>query len=149
MALDIPGSIRRLLGRQGGKTTAAHAVGLWGEKRAERFLREKKYKIVGRRVRIGRRDELDLVARDGKTLVFVEVKTRKSEEFGAPATAVDRRKRLALSRAAVAYLRALKFPRVSFRFDIVEVVGEPDDPTPAVRHIENAFPLEGKYQLPY
>ena len=149
MQFDLTDWVRKLFCRERGPMTEAQRVGLWGEKVAERFLRRKKYKIIGRRLKIGERDELDLVAKDGKILVFVEVKTRKSEDFGAPATAVDRRKRSALSRAAVAYLRALGFPRLSFRFDIVEVVGTPDGGDPAIRHIENAFPLDGRYQLPY
>jgi putative endonuclease len=105
-------------------------------------------KIIGRRVRIGGRDEIDIVARDGSTLVFVEVKTRKSEAFGRPAAAVDRRKRQTTSRAAVRYLRKLKSPSVLFRFDVVEVVGIEEDGDPVLRHIENAFPLDSRYSLP-
>jgi len=59
-------------------------TGIWGENQAEEFLKAKGYKILGQRVRIGDRDELDLVARDGKILVFVEVKTRGSQDFGRP-----------------------------------------------------------------
>jgi len=100
-------------------------------------------------VRIGKRDELDLVARDGEVLVFVEVKTRKSERFGRPVSSVDRAKRHTLSRAAVRYIKRLKDPHVYFRFDVVEVVGEIDAPDPPViRHIENAFPLDSRYSLP-
>lgn len=122
-------------------------AGVWGEKQAERHLKNKGYRILGRRVRIGKRDELDLVARDGETLVFVEVKTRKSELFGAPISAVDREKRHTMSRAAVRYLEKLKYPRVCFRFDVVEVVGE-EDLGAEIRHIENAFQLDRRYQIP-
>ena len=128
--------------------TPAARAGRWGEAQAERALRERGFKILGRRVRVGRRDELDLVARDGGTLVFVEVKTRASEAFGSPAAAVDRAKRHALSRAAVRYLQALPNPRVPFRFDVVEVVGAPDAGPPVVRHLSNAFPLERRYLPP-
>ena len=99
-------------------------------------------------MRVGQRDELDVVARDGAVLVFVEVKTRKSEAFGRPLTAVDRAKRRALCRAAVRYLERLKYPAVNFRFDVVEVIGEPGDGAPVVRHIENAFNLDRRYHLP-
>lgn len=122
--------------------------GEWGERRAERHLRGKGYRIVGRRVRVGMRDELDLVARDGKTLVFVEVKTRARETFGRPSSSVDRKKRHVLSRGAVRYLKKLRTPGVPFRFDIVEVVGVPGDRDPEIRHIENAFPLDSRYSLP-
>jgi putative endonuclease len=124
------------------------ASGEWGEQEAARKLKEKGYRVLGRRVKVGTRDEIDLLARDGDVLVFVEVKTRGSEQFGRPLSAVDRRKRHVLSRAAVRYIRRLKDPRVCFRFDVVEVVGEPGGLLPVVRHIENAFPLDRRYDLP-
>jgi putative endonuclease len=120
-------------------------TGEWGEKRAELLLKRKGYRILGRRVRVGPHDEVDLVARDGDVLVFVEVKTRKQEEFGRPFTAVDRKKRRALSRAAVRYLKKIGNPRVYFRFDVVEVVGAMGDERPVTRHIENAFQLDKRY----
>jgi putative endonuclease len=123
--------------------------GLWGERQAERALRRKGYKILGRRVKMAKGDEIDLVARDGETLVFVEVKSRASEAFGRPLSAVDRRKRRAMSRAVVHYLRKLGFPRVCFRCDVVEVIGSDDGGTCEVRHVEDAFKLDGRYQLPY
>jgi len=124
-------------------------TGRWGEREAERFLRGLRYRILGRRVKVGARDELDLVARDGDTLVFVEVKTRAREDFGRPITAVDRRKRRTLSRAAVRYLKSLKRPPRYFRFDVVEVVGARGQPAPRVRHIPDAFPLDPRYVVPY
>ncbi len=123
-------------------------AGLWGEDKAGDFLKDKGYTILGRRVRIGSRDELDLVARQGEILVFAEVKTRRTEDFGRPFVAVDRAKRHALSRAAVRYLQKLKAP-VSFRFDVVEVIGTEGDQAPVIRHIENAFPLDRCYTLPW
>jgi len=123
-------------------------TGLWGENQAAIFLEAKGYKILSRRFRVTARDEFDLIARLGETLVFVEVKTRKSELFGRPVSAVDRAKRHHLSRAAVRYLQRLKKP-VNFRFDVVEVVGEKDGRDPVIRHIESAFPLERCYVLPW
>jgi putative endonuclease len=124
-------------------------TGKWGEKQAERLLKRKGFKILGRRVRVGRRDEIDLVVRDGESLVFVEVKTREGEVFGRPVSAVDAKKRHVLSRAAVRYLQRLKYPPVCFRFDVVEVVGTPRTRDPLLRHIENAFTLDARYTLPY
>ena len=121
--------------------------GDWGERQAETALRRAGFRVIGRNVRPDERDELDLVMRDGDVLVFVEVKTRKDESFGAPAEAVDRRKRHALSRAAVRYLVKLRRP-VCFRFDVVEVIGSPGD-DPEIRHIRNAFTLDRCYQLPF
>ena len=123
-------------------------AGVWGEKTAARYLRRNGYRILGRRVRVGRRDEIDIIARHRKTLVFVEVKTRRSEFFGRPADAVDAHKRRVLSRAAVRYVGRLKNPRVFFRFDVIEVIGRPGDRQPGINHIENAFTLDRRYTLP-
>lgn len=123
--------------------------GVWGEKQAERLLKKKGYRILGRRVKIGRADEIDIVARDGEILVFVEVKTRATEDFGRPISSVDRRKRHATSRAVVGYLRKLGFPQVCFRCDVVEVVGSGNDGDLEIRHVEDAFRLDAKYRLPY
>jgi putative endonuclease len=97
---------------------------------------------------VGDRDELDLLARDGDVLVFVEVKTRRGEDFGRPSDAVDRAKRRTMSRAAARYIGKLRRRDLYFRFDVVEVVGEPGDSSPDIRHIENAFPLESRYDVP-
>lgn len=123
-------------------------TGLWGEEVAERYLRAKGYRVLGRRVRFGK-DELDLVARAGEVLVFVEVKTRKGETFGRAASAVNQGKRHALSRAAIAYLRKLGNEPLFFRFDVVEVIGSEDAGDPEIRHIEKAFTLDARYRLPW
>ena len=124
-------------------------TGVWGEQMAADFLKQQGYKILGQRVRIGTRDELDLVARDGECLVFIEVKTRATETYGRPLSSVDRQKRHTLSRGAIRYVQRLKNPRVCFRFDVVEVIGRADAATPPeIRHIRNAFPLDRRYMLP-
>lgn len=130
--------------------TPARKTGDWGEEVAARYLRTQGYRIVGRNVRPDRKnDEIDLIAENGKALVFVEVKTRASEWRGIrPSDAVDARKRHALNRAAVAFLRKAKMPRRIYRFDIVEVLGARDAPRkPQIRHIESAFPFEERYTL--
>ena len=130
---------------------ASHRAGAWGERLAADFLENKGYRILGRNVRFGSRCELDLVARSPapEALVFVEVKTRRNEDFGRPASAVDRAKRRALGRAAVRYLRRVKAKPAHIRFDVVEVVGQPDGPPPVVRHVESAFSLGPGYRLPW
>lgn len=121
------------------------AAGLWGEEVAARYLVSKRYKLLGRRVRVGPRDELDLITRapDG-VLVFIEVKTRADETFGRPFSAIDHRKRKALSRAAWRYLVKLRPRPDYFRFDVVEVIGKEGQGEPVVRHIEKAFSFMGK-----
>jgi putative endonuclease len=121
--------------------------GRWGEKQAVRLLKSKGWKIVGERVRAGKHDEIDIVAEDRTALVFVEVKTRKNETYGRPITAVNAEKKKRLSRAAVSYLKKRKLQPDHFRFDVIEVVGEPGDKSPEIRHIENAFQLDSKYRL--
>jgi putative endonuclease len=123
-------------------------TGKWGEKQAEKLLKSKGYRVVGRRVKVGPRDEVDLIARGREVLVFVEVKTRRSQDFGRPVAAVDRRKKQFLSRAAVRYLKKLGFPEVYIRFDVIEVLGVPGSGKPDLKHIENAFPLDSRYTLP-
>ena len=129
----------------------AHRAGAWGEGVAADFLEAKGYRILGRSVRFGSRCELALVARSPapEALVFVEVKTRRNEEFGRPASAVDRGKRRALGRAALRYLHRVKAKPARIRFDVVEVVGAPDGAAPVVRHIEHAFSLGPGYRLPW
>ena len=121
--------------------------GRWGEKLSIRFLKKKRYKIIGQRVRVGKRDEIDIIAEHGSVLVFVEVKTRKNENYGRPFSAVDKAKRKHLSRAAIAYLKHKKPEPEFIRFDVVEVIGEPGGEPPEIRHIENAFPLDSSYKL--
>ena len=123
------------------RRTTRQETGEWGEDIAVRQLRKEGYAIAGRRVRPdARNDEIDIVARKGNVLAFVEVKTRRDERFGRPALAVDRRKRQALCRGAAAFIRRANNPAFTYRFDIVEVIGSRTSPDPpVVRHIEDAF----------
>ena len=84
--------------------------------------------------------EVDLVCRHGDTLVFVEVKTRRSAAGGRPAEAVDAEKQELVTRGARAWLRLLKNQKPAYRFDIVEVLAEPGREI-ACTVIENAFAL--------
>lgn len=116
-----------------------HANGRLGEDLAHRYLQERGFVIVARNysTRSGSA-ELDIVARDGETLVFVEVKTRSTEEFGAPDRAVDGYKRDRLFRGARDYVRRAGADWGQVRFDLVNVVlARP----PAITHRRNVFPL--------
>ena len=102
---------------------ADQAAGRRGEDLAHRFLQNRGMRVVARnyRPRSGA-GELDIVAWDGDTLVFVEVKSRTTEEFGSPDRAVDEAKRERLLRAARDYVRRAGVDWRRVRFDIVNVV---------------------------
>ncbi len=84
--------------------------------------------------------EVDIVARDGGTLVIVEVRARSASDFGSPAESVGPAKQKRVARAAMAWVRLLDKRRVNLRFDIIEVFLKPGE-VPELRHIENAFDL--------
>ena len=93
----------------------SRSLGDQGERLAERYLRRQGMKIVGRQVRVGG-GELDLVAVEGRTVVFVEVKTRRSAETGHPLEAVTRAKQGRIVRAALFYLRRHHLLECAVRF---------------------------------
>lgn len=115
-----------------------------GERAAKKHLKGKGLKFLTANFRCSR-GEIDLVFRDANCLVFVEVKTRSSEEWIRPAAAVNAERRRRLSRAALDYLRLLKNPPVKVRFDIVEVLLE-DSRVREVRHLPNTFAMERPYR---
>ena len=96
-------------------------TGRWGEDVAAAFLRKKGYAILEHDWHSGHRD-LDLVARDGQTIVFVEVKTRSNRDFGNPEDAIDYQKRENLRRSMNHYIKSHRLSE-AFRFDIITVVG--------------------------
>lgn len=104
------------------KENRSHKLGRRGEKLAAKYLRRVGFKVLYRNFRGPRGGEVDLVCRDGDELVFVEVKTRSTRDFGSPASAVKRDKQALIARGALAWLRLLDNPDIIFRFDILEVV---------------------------
>jgi putative endonuclease len=117
--------------------------GRLGERAAKRYLQKRALKFLTANFR-SHRGELDLVFRDGDCLVFVEVKTRSSEEWGRPASAIDHDKRRALTNAALDYLRLLGNPRVKTRFDVVEVLLA-DGAVREIRHLPNSLTMTRPY----
>jgi putative endonuclease len=118
--------------------------GRLGERAARRHLRGRGLKFLTANFRSGR-GEIDLIFRDADCLVFVEVKTRSSEDWSRPAAAVDARKRRRLSQTAFDYLRRLKDPQVKIRFDVVEVLLH-EGRVREVRHLPNTFSLSAPYR---
>jgi putative endonuclease len=119
-------------------TEARLNLGAWGEEQAAGYLKRRGMKILQRNLRtpVG---EIDIVARDRKTLVFVEVKTRQSQLFGTPQEAVGAHKQRQIIRTAQWYLSAHPAGKLQPRFDVVAVLklGE----QVRVEHIVNAFEL--------
>ena len=115
-------------------------VGSWGERVAICFLNRQGYKLLQKNVRIGRNGELDAVMQYEKTLIFVEVKARKNEEFGSLFSAINRDKRKKVNEAALGYIKKNHIKPTYIRFDVVEVIGNPKQRTkPIIRHIQNAW----------
>lgn len=119
-------------------TEARLTLGRQGEELATRYLERRGCTIVARNVRtpLG---ELDIIARDRKHLIFVEVKTRRSTAYGAPSEAVGAHKQRQIIRAAQWYLASSRVPSLQPRFDVIAVIAGVGEP--AITHIPNAFGL--------
>jgi putative endonuclease len=111
-------------------------TGKEGERLAEAFLKKRGYRVVQQNFRCVY-GEIDLIAWDGETLVFVEVKSRSSAKFGGPHGAVDFRKQGKMSRVATVFLQANGLDQSPCRFDVVGIVGEAG--TVTVDLFQNAF----------
>jgi len=111
--------------------------GRWGEELASNYLQGKGYQIIERHF-LFNHTEIDLIARDGSYLVFVEVKTRSSGEYGFPEEAITERKKTYLRRAAEGYLYLNHLNQVDCRFDVICINCKPDGSI-EVEHLVNAF----------
>jgi len=109
--------------------------GKQGEEIAVKYLTDKGYEILERNWR-NRHKEIDIIAKDGDELVIVEVKCRKSSNYGDPNLAVNKQKQRLLVAAANAYIFKNNLD-VDTRFDIVSIVF--DNGAPQIEHIEDAF----------
>lgn len=119
---------------RGGST---RELGERGENLAARHLQDKGYKILLRNFRT-EAGEIDIIAREGKTLVFVEVKTREDDARVDPDAQVDEAKMQQVIRVAKVYLSRYGVPQPPYRFDVVGIVW-PLNVKPRVKHFENAF----------
>ncbi len=115
----------------------ARELGVSGEEAAARYLRKKHFQVVGRGFRF-HRGEIDIIAYEGDTLVFVEVKTRGDLECGWPEEAVTPAKQLQLRKVAEAFLAINRLENVPCRFDVLSLLRE-EDGGYSVRHIRDAF----------
>ncbi len=147
---------RAEISRNGGFVTAggnlemrgilAKILGNEGERLAARFLRQQGFKILARQyhTKLG---EIDLICRDGVTIVFVEVKTRRSEAAGRPEEAITFAKQKQLTRVGLAFLKEHQLLECPARFDVVSIVWPADSRDPQIDHYRHAFSAVGEGQM--
>ncbi|MGD8290700.1 MAG: YraN family protein [Desulfobacterales bacterium] len=114
------------------------AFGEQGESLAVWYLKKNGYKIIEQnyRTKLG---EIDIIAKEKKTLVFAEVKSRRSMRFGNPKWAITPKKQRTLSMVALSYLKATKQSNAKARFDVIAITSNQDEPQ--IEIIKNAFEL--------
>ena len=113
-------------------------IGKKGETIAVRYLKKKGYKIIEQNYR-SKAGEIDIIAREKRTLIFVEVKTRSSRSFGSPKWAVTPKKQKAISMAALYYLKITNQTNADARFDVVSILARGADTQ--IELVRNAFDL--------
>ena len=111
------------------------SLGKIGEDLAVQYLKDKGYEILERNWRSYHK-EIDIIAVDGNNIVFVEVKTRKDDEFGVPEMAVNRNKRAHIYAVAASYYYEHKID-LEVRFDVISILYRPGNPE--ITHIVDAF----------
>jgi putative endonuclease len=114
-------------------------LGKQGEALAVHYLQQRKYTIIEQNFRC-KCGELDIIAREGKVIVFIEVKTRKNLSYGPPQLAVTTFKQRQISKAALFYLAQKKMQGTNARFDVIAILLGYNE-VPQIEHIINAFDL--------
>ena len=117
------------------------SIGKRGEEIAVLFLKGLKYQILERNFRC-KGGEVDIIAKEGRTFVFVEVKTRRNLLYGVPQLAVTPFKQRQIAKAALTWLSQKRFLDFPARFDVVSILAE-EAQVPVIDHIKNAFELAG------
>jgi len=113
-------------------------LGRRGEEEAAKYLRSHGYRIIATRERVLRGD-IDIVALDGRTVVFVEVRSRSGTTHGHPAETVGYQKQRRVAQLATAYIRRHRLEDCSVRIDVVTVTFDGPAGRPHVEHFQNAF----------
>lgn len=124
-------------GQKAARLSRSHALGRSGEDAAVAYLKRKRFSVIERGFRF-HRGEIDIIAYDSDTLVFIEVKTRRDKIFGLPEESVTPAKQTQLRRVAEAYLMVNNLGHVPCRFDILSVSFD-EKQGYKIRHLENAF----------
>ncbi len=117
-----------------------------GERAAIRYLKKRGFRILERKSRsiFG---EIDIIALDGKCIVFVEVKTRTSDQRGQPFEAVNSAKQEKITRAALSWLKRKKRLNDSARFDVISILWPENSSAPEIQHFRSAFEATGRGQF--
>ena len=113
-----------------------YQAGMQAQQLAESHLADKGYRILERNYRI-RTGEVDIIAQHGNYIVFVEVKFRRSVDFGYPRESVGIAKQQRIIRTAMHYIAVRNIDGLDFRFDVIEVLAQGGKVE--INHIENAF----------
>ncbi|QDV51160.1 YraN family protein [Gimesia fumaroli] len=121
-------------------------LGDQGERTAVRFLKQQGYSILARQYRTDL-GEIDIIALDGETIAFIEVKTRKSNSKGEPFEAVTQQKQMQLTRLAGSFLKKHQLLHQPARFDIISILWLSEKSTPEIQHFQNAFEPSGEFQF--
>ena len=117
-----------------------YETGLWGEDTASEYLTREKGMILKEHRFRTKCGEIDLIMTDGETVVFVEVKTRKTGEAGSGLSAVNIKKQKRITNAAILYLMKQKWMNRNVRFDLVEIHGD------TIQHSPDAFRPYGSFR---
>jgi putative endonuclease len=113
-------------------------LGRQGEEAAAHYLEKNNYQVLCRNYscRLG---EIDIVANERDVIVFVEVRSRSSGDYGLPQESVTSRKKMKLRQLAWHYLKAVGKTSAAFRFDVIAILFDGDGRVKKLEHIENAF----------
>ena len=124
----------------------ASSFGMLGERMADRYLRKRGYTILARQYE-NKWGELDLIATRDRSIIIVEVKTRRTDIAGLPAEAVDANKQARITQTALAYLRRHDLLEQPARFDVIAILWPLNQRQPTVTHYMNAFEPVGRFQM--
>lgn len=128
------------------RTNAVDRLGDRGECATAKFLKSQGFRILERQYR-GHFGELDIIAIDGDTVVFVEVKTRSTTTAGDPTEAVDLSKQRKITKSALAYLKQKAWLDRRCRFDVVAILWDDGGEKNVIKHYRSAFEATGFGQL--
>ena len=121
------------------KIISKNEFGKKGETIAVEYLKKHGYSILKRNFRFSRLGEIDIIAREKEYLCFIEVKTRKSTQFGMPSESVNTKKQEKIKKLSQIYLSNNNLNNQNMRFDIIEVLFLKNNNIPKINVIKNAF----------